>query len=156
MIEVKAQLRHARISSRKMRLVADMIRGLAAGEAVRRLQMVNKRAAPMVLSTLKSAMANAAHNANLDPETMVVKTITVNQGVPLKRFRPAAMGAAHSYKKHAAHLSITLAATVAPVDSKKKEAPAKEVKAKTTAKKATAAPRAKKPTITSSSARPRK
>lgn len=148
MIEVKAQLRHARISSRKMRLVADMIRGLAAGEAVRRLQMVNKRAAPMVLSTLKSAMANAAHNANLDPETMIVKTIIVNQGVPLKRFRPAAMGAAHSYKKHAAHLSIVLAATVAPAETKKKEALAKEVKAKSTVKKVSAAPRAKKKSTT--------
>ncbi|MFH0874254.1 MAG: 50S ribosomal protein L22 [Candidatus Komeilibacteria bacterium] len=138
MIEVRAHLKHARISSRKMRLVADMIRGLPAGEAVRRLQLVNKRAAPLVLTTLKSAMANAANNANLQPDTMIIKKIVVNQGVALKRFRPAAMGAAHQYKKHGSHLEIVLTAAIAPQESSKKVAePAKEatVKTKPVAKK---------------------
>ena len=119
-----------------MRLVADMIRGLTAGEAVRLLQMVNKRAATLVLATLKSAMANAAHNANLQPAEMKVKKIIVNQGVALKRFRPAAMGAAHQYKKHGSHLEIVLAVAVAAKEAKITAAPVKEaVAAKPRAKK---------------------
>lgn len=149
MIEVRAQLKHIRMSSRKMRLVADMVRGLSAGEAVRRLQLVNKRAAPIILGTLQSAMANARHNANLQPEAMVIKKIIVNQGVALKRFRPAAMGAAHMYKKHGAHLEIVLVAPVATESTKKevkakKEAVQPEAKTKKVATVKKTAPRAKK------------
>ncbi len=108
MTEIKAQLRHIRVSSRKMRLVANAIKGLSVHEAERRLMMLTQRSAPLVLKTLRSAVANASHNADLKAEDLFIKTILVNQGVALKRIRPAAMGAAHGYKKHAAHLEITL------------------------------------------------
>jgi len=115
MTEVKAQLRHVRISSRKMRLVASAIRGLSVLEAERRLIMLSQRSAPLILKTLRSAVANAKHNADLKVEDLFIKTIIVNQGVALKRIRPAAMGAAHGYKKHAAHLEIIIATKPAVV-----------------------------------------
>lgn len=154
MTEIKAQLRHVRVSSRKMRLVASAIRGLSVLEAERRLQMLTQRSAPLVLKTLRSAVANASHNANLKVEDLYVKTIVVNQGVALKRIRPAAMGAAHGYKKHAAHLEITIAVKPTKVEKKATAAkvttpakaevvadtkkPAKPVKKVATAKKAPA------------------
>jgi large subunit ribosomal protein L22 len=149
MTEIKAQLRHVRVSSRKMRLVANAIKGLPVHEAERRLMMLTQRSAPLVLKTLRSAVANARHNAELKAEDLFVKTIIVNQGVALKRIRPAAMGAAHGYKKHAAHLEITLgvkqaketkketAKTAAPVQTETAGAEPKKA-AKPAAKKAAA------------------
>ncbi len=151
MTEIKAQLRHVRVSSRKMRLVASAIRGLSVLEAERRLMMLTQRSAPLVLKTLRSAVANASHNANLKAEDLYIKTILVNQGVALKRIRPAAMGAAHGYKKHAAHLEITIAVKPAKVEKKVASAkvtePAKEITAETkkTTKAAKTAVATKKP-----------
>ena len=103
------------------------------------------------MKTLRSAVANASHNANLKAEDLYIKTILVNQGVALKRIRPAAMGAAHGYKKHAAHLEITIAVKPAKVEKKaataKVTAPAKEITAETkkTTKAAKTAVATKKP-----------
>ena len=128
MIEVSAKLRHARVSARKLRLVADVIRGLSAEQAVRQLQLLPQRSAGIVLKTLKSAMANAQHNNNLSAEQLTIKSIQVNKGVGLKRFRPAAMGSAHGYVKQAAHLDIVL---LASGEAKPKRRQAKEAKAET-------------------------
>jgi large subunit ribosomal protein L22 len=138
-----------------MRLVASAIRGLSVLEAERRLMLMSQRSAPLVLKTLRSAVANAKHNAELKAEDLFVKTIFVNQGVALKRIRPAAMGAAHGYKKHAAHLHIIIAAKPAKVaksDSKPQAESVNKVEsvAKTPVKKEAKAPKkpaAKKATV---------
>ncbi len=154
MNEVKAHLKHVRISARKMRLVVDAVRGKTVPEALDQLQLIRKRGAAIVTKTLRSAMANADHNLNLDPQKMYISKIIVNEGLDLKRFRPAAHGSAHGYKKHASHLEITLApqkgidASLKAKPSKKKATDeTKEVKTdvkEEPAAKATAAPKAKK------------
>jgi len=108
MIEVKAKLMNVKISPKKMRLVANAIRGLDAPVAVLRLQHFNQKSAPLILKTLKSAIANAEHNKELASGDLFIKKIIVNEGVALKRWKPAAMGSAHAFKKQFSHLEIVL------------------------------------------------
>ena len=108
MMEVKARLRHVRISPKKMRLVANAIKGMEVLQAIVRLQFIRRNSAPILLKLLKSAVANAKHNNALDVENLVVKQIIVNKGVDLKRSRPAAFGSAHPFHKHSAHVDLTL------------------------------------------------
>jgi len=108
-MEVSAYLKNARVSPKKMRLVADAVRGLAVVEALRRLALMRVKSAGIVAKTLKSAIANANHNHELDIKDLFVKKIIVNEGLDYKRFKPAAMGAAHQFKKRGSHLSVTVA-----------------------------------------------
>src|SRR3989344_3665509 len=111
MTEVIAKLKNARISPKKMRLVADLIRGKKVADAIRQLQFTQLRPAGVILKTVKSAVANAEHNEGLKAEQLFIKKIIVNQGTPLKRWKPAAHGSAHPFMKQASHLEITLAMT---------------------------------------------
>ena len=97
-----------RMSPRKVRLVADLIRGMKAGEADTRLRFVPKAAALPVRKLLASAVANAGHNFKLQKEGLVVKSIFVNQGPTVKRFRARAMGRAAPIRKRTSHITIVL------------------------------------------------
>jgi large subunit ribosomal protein L22 len=108
MVEVKAQLNHLRMSDKKVRLVGDMVKGMDAQMALARLKYIPRHAAPVLAQLLRSAIANAEHNNNLKKENLFVKNIIVNQGVALKRWRPAAFGSAHGFKKHASHITLVL------------------------------------------------
>lgn len=108
-IEVKAWLRRLRMAPRKVRLVADLIRGLSVTEAERRLRFLKKEAALPVLKLLKSALANARHNFQLDPEALVIRRITADGGMTLKRWRPRAFGRAAPIRKRTTHINIVLA-----------------------------------------------
>lgn len=116
MVEVKAQLRNFRMSSKKIRLVTDSIKGMDVGNALIRLRFINKAAAPVVEKLLNSAIANAEHNNSLQKDDLIVKNIVVNQAIALKRWRPAAHGAAHPLKKHGSHIVITLQSKAKPVE----------------------------------------
>lgn len=103
-----AHLRHLRMSPRKVRLVAGLIRGMDIAEADAQLRHLPKAAALPLRKLLASAVANAEHNAKLAPANLFIGQIFVNQGPTLKRFRPRAFGRAASIKKRTSHVTIVL------------------------------------------------
>lgn len=107
-MEVKAYLRHLRISPRKVRLVVDIIRGMGAEQAQTQLEFINKRATEPVLKLLNSALANAEHNFNLEKENLYISKIFVDEGATLKRARPRAMGRSAPIRKRTSHITVIL------------------------------------------------
>lgn len=118
-MDVHASLRHLHMAPRKVRLVVDLIRGLGVSEAEQRLTFLKKDASRPVLKLLQSAKANAQHNFQLDPATLVVKTITADAGVTLKRSHPRAMGRSAPIRKRSTHINLVLAPAADIVPSKR-------------------------------------
>src|SRR6185369_11804365 len=98
-MEVKAIARYQPISARKCRLVADMIRGQGVEDALAVLDFTPKKAAGIVAKALRSAVANAENNNNLDVDSLFIKTIMVDGGPTSGRFRPRAQGRATAIRK---------------------------------------------------------
>lgn len=107
-MEAKAVTRFVRLSPRKARLVADLVRGKSAVQALDILQFTNKKAARIIKKTLASAIANATNNFNMDEEKLYVSSIMVNQGPVLKRVSPRAMGRADIIRKPTAHIIVAV------------------------------------------------
>lgn len=132
-MDVHASLRSLRMSPRKVRLVIDAIRGKSVKDADIRLSLMKKGAALPVLKLLRSAVANASHNFNLVPESLYVKTITVDGGPTIKRSRPRAFGRAAPIRKRTSHLAIIVApreaATTVPAEKAAKVAAKKPARA---------------------------
>lgn len=105
-MESKAVAKQVRIAPRKARLVVDLIRGKEAGEAIAILKNTPKAATEAVEKVLKSAIANAEHNLELEPNNLFVSQAYVDEGVTLKRFRPRAMGRAGRINKRTSHITI--------------------------------------------------
>ena len=103
---VVAKLRYQRLSPQKARLVADVVRGKNALQALNILRFTNKKAAKFIEKTLRSAIANAEHNFNLDPEKLYISKILIDKGPVLKRISPRAMGRADVIRKPTAHITI--------------------------------------------------
>jgi large subunit ribosomal protein L22 len=108
MKEVKANLRYLRIAPRKVRLVADLIRGKSVQDAERILNFTRKRAAIALLKLLKSAVSNAKHNFNLDEKKLYISKITVNEGPKIRKVFPRARGSADIIQKKTSHVSLIL------------------------------------------------
>lgn len=108
-MEAKAQAKMIRISSRKVKLVIDLIRGKNVGEAISILKLTPKAASPVVEKLVLSAAANAEHNYNMDIENLYVKEIYVGEGPTLKRFRPRAQGRATQILKRTSHITCVVA-----------------------------------------------
>jgi large subunit ribosomal protein L22 len=130
-------------------LVADAVRDLSLTNAMVTLQMSNKRAAVPLMKALKSAVANAINNANLDLDNLTIAGIMVNEGTAMKRFHPSTRGRVHPYKRRTSHITIVLkekaavAVDAAPVTPAVVEAEVKEEK-KTAETKAKADKKEKK------------
>lgn len=107
-MEVKATAKTVRITPRKARLVLDLIRGKNAEEALAMLKFTPNHAAEVVSKVLKSAMANATHNNQLDAEKLYVKACYANEGVTMKRFRPRAKGQASQILKRTSHITVVV------------------------------------------------
>jgi large subunit ribosomal protein L22 len=107
-MEAKAVAKQVRIAPRKVRLVVDLIRGKAVGEAVSILKLTPKKASPVVEKLLNSAIANAEHNYEMEPDNLVVSQAYVDEGITLKRFRPRAMGRASRINKRTSHITVVL------------------------------------------------
>jgi large subunit ribosomal protein L22 len=107
-MEAKAVARYIRMSPQKVRLVADLIRGKKVQEARNILLYTRKYAAGIVANVLKSAVANAALNPNIDENILYVKEIFVDQGPSLKRWRARAQGRAAGFKKRSSHITVIL------------------------------------------------
>lgn len=107
-MQVTAKLSNLRLSPRKVRLVADLIRGVSVKEARSRLSFLVKKTSLPMLKLLNSAAANAAHNFKLNPDEMYVSGIFVDGGQVLKRTMPRAMGRAYIIRKRTSHINLTL------------------------------------------------
>lgn len=107
-MEVKATAKTVRITPRKARLVLDLIRGKNAEEALAILKFTPNNAAEVVSKVLKSAMANATHNNQLDAEKLYVKACYANEGISMKRFRPRAKGQAAPILKRTSHITVVV------------------------------------------------
>jgi large subunit ribosomal protein L22 len=107
-MDIKAQIKFIRMSPRKARLVVDLIRGLDVEKAIDQLQFMTKAAAKPVLKLLNSAISNAINNFKLKKENLYIKTITVDGGPVLKRWRPRAFGRAAPILKRSSHINLVL------------------------------------------------
>ncbi len=106
---VKAVARYMRISPRKVRVVADLIRGKDLEDALRILSFSPKRASGVLEKVLKSAVANAEVAPHIeDVDALYVKAIYVDGGPVLKRIRPRAMGRAYLIRKRTSHITVVL------------------------------------------------
>lgn len=108
-----ATLRHARVSARKARIVADLVRGKEVSEAIDLLTFVERKTAPLLKKLVESAVANAEHAAErdrteLDIDRLYVLAVTVDAGPNLRRFRPRAQGRAGKVLKKTAHITVHL------------------------------------------------
>jgi large subunit ribosomal protein L22 len=117
---INASVKNFRISPRKVRLVANMIRGKSVIEAEIILANALKRAKSPIADLLQSATANASHNHQISKDTLFVKEIRVDQGYVLKRSMPVSRGSAHPIKKRTSHISLVLAPKTALTKSTKK------------------------------------
>lgn len=107
-MQAKAIARTVRIAPRKVRLVIDLIRGKQVGEAIAILRHTQKSSSPVVEKVLNSAIANAEHNYEMEPNNLVITQAFVDEGPTLKRFRPRAMGRASAINKRTSHITIVL------------------------------------------------
>jgi large subunit ribosomal protein L22 len=104
---MKAFLKNYRQSPRKVRLLADLVRGKKVAQALQTLKFVNKRAALPVTKLIESAVANAK-SQGVAADSLIVKSIAVDKGTVMKRFMPRARGAAGRINKRSSHISIEL------------------------------------------------
>ncbi|CAN0320592.1 unnamed protein product [Ascophyllum nodosum] len=104
----KAVSKYIRISSNKVRLVLDQIRGRSYLEALMILQFMPYRACGPIWQVLNSAAANAEHNNGLNKENLKVKIAFADQGPALRRFRPRAQGRGYQIRKPTCHITIIL------------------------------------------------
>ena len=110
-MEATAKLRYLRITPRKVRAVADLIRGKNVNQALSQLAYVEKRAAEPVAKLLRSAVANAeqaAKNQQFDADQLTVKSLMVDQGPSLRRYMPRAMGRAFKILKKTSHIALVI------------------------------------------------
>ena len=107
-MEIKAEIRHLHIAPRKVRLAANLIKGMSVEDAGRELAARTKRASDPLYKLLQSAVANAKHNFLAGDGTMVIKDVRVNPGPVSKRFRPRAFGRAAPIRRRTSHVSLVL------------------------------------------------
>ncbi len=110
-LEARAKAKWVRIAPRKMRLVADMVRGMEVRQAVNNLHFLTKKASIPVEKTVRSALANllAMEEASkIDPADVYIKAIMVDEGPIQKRWRPRAMGRATRIRKRTSHLTVVV------------------------------------------------
>ena len=107
-MEAVAKLKNCPMSARKMRLVADSIRNMEANKALDVLRFTQKEAAGWLEKLVLSAVSNWGQKTNQDPESfdLYIKTILVDEGPSLKRFRPAPYGRAHRIRKRTNHVTL--------------------------------------------------
>ena len=119
----RAQVRHVRMSAYKVREVLDIVRGLPVGEAADVLTFTERGASEVIAKCLASAVANAQHNDELDPDTLYVSACYADEGPTLKRWRPRARGRATRIRKRMSHITIIVspmpAEMAARVDAKR-------------------------------------
>ena len=107
-LEARAELKYARIAPRKVKIVADLIRGKNVDEALAIVKFTPKASSEIVEKLLKSAIANAENNFNMDRSKLYVAEIYANQGPTMKRIRAATQGRANRIRKRTSHIEVVL------------------------------------------------
>lgn len=107
-MQIKVKLSYSRIAPRKVRQVADMIRGKRAEQAQNVLEFTVRKPVVPVLKLLKSALATAKHEFQIDAANLYISKIIVDEGPKLKRFRPVSRGSAHPLWKRTSHITLIL------------------------------------------------
>jgi large subunit ribosomal protein L22 len=122
-MEVRAKVKFIRISPRKVRLIADVVRGLGVEKALNQLKFTNKKSAHPVYKLIESGLANAENNYDLDKNNLFIKEIRVDEGKTLKRFMPRAYGRATPIRKRTSHINLIIGEIKdsGVVESKKQE-----------------------------------
>ncbi len=148
---MQAVAKYIRMSPRKVRLVADLVRGLSVPAARQQLTFSKKGAAVPVLKALNSAVANAENTFSQNASDLIVSEIRIDDGPTIKRHRPRARGAAFPIRKRTSHITVVVGQkkdAEAAKEVKVEEKPATEVKKatepKASAKKAKPAVKSKK------------
>ena len=104
----KAHAKYIRISPRKVKIVADLIRGKSLPQATAILMTTPKAASEPLLKLMNSAAANAENNHGMDPEKLYVAFALADPGPIIKRFRPRAQGRAYRINKRTSHITVVL------------------------------------------------
>ena len=107
-MQSKAVAKTVRIAPRKVRLILDLVRGKEVGEAISILKLTNKKSSPVVEKLVKSAVANAEHNYDMDIDNLYISEIYADEGPTLKRFRPRAQGRATKINKRTSHITVVV------------------------------------------------
>ncbi len=108
-MEVKAVAKHVRISPQKVRKIIGDIKGKKVESGLSSLKFMPQKASGIVEKILKSAVANADHNNNMDVDSLFIKNIIVDSGPSLKRFRPRARGRGARILKRTSHITVVVA-----------------------------------------------
>jgi len=107
-MEYKTEIKYIKIGPRKMREVADVVRGKLVDEALSNLDYLKKNAAKYLAKSLRSAVAGAVKTHSAQENLLVVKLLEVNKGPDSKRWRPVSRGMSHPYVKRSSHIKIVL------------------------------------------------
>ena len=107
-MEARAYLRNVRIAPRKVKIVCDLIRGKDVDEAAAIINNTPKAASELLIKLLKSAVANAENNNNMDVDKLYVSEVFVTPGPIMKRIRPMSHGRAFRILKRTSHITIVL------------------------------------------------
>ena len=105
----ESSVKMQRVSSRKANLVAALIRGRKVADALAILENTPKKASPILIKLLNSAIANAVNNHGMNAEKLIVSKVLVEQGPTLKRFQPRSQGRANSILKRTSHFKLEVA-----------------------------------------------
>jgi large subunit ribosomal protein L22 len=119
-MEIKASLNNLRMAPRKVRLVANLIKGMSVPQAKAQLSFLVKKPAPLILKLINSATANAKHNFEIEENNLAIEKILVESGSTFKRWLPRAMGRATPIRKRTCSIKLVLK-TLAPIAEKKKK-----------------------------------
>ncbi len=104
-----ARLSHVRIAPRKLRTIAKMLRGMPVTKAINSLRFMQKSGSREFFKLLVSAVANAEDRGEVDVDKLVIRTVLVDQGPVLKRWRPRAMGRANRINRKTSHVFVEVA-----------------------------------------------
>jgi large subunit ribosomal protein L22 len=107
-MEARAVARYLRVSPLKARQVADLVRGKDVKEALGILRYTNKKSSPLISKVVKSAIANAEHNYDMDSDELYISEIQINEGPTLKRMKPRAYGRADVRRHRTSHITVVL------------------------------------------------
>ena len=107
-MEARAIARYQRIAPRKVRVVLDLIRGKDVDTALQILRFVPRRASRIVEKVVRSAVANAQNNYDMDPRRLYIHRVYADQGPMLKRLMPRARGVAYLIRKRTSHITVVL------------------------------------------------
>lgn len=125
---IRASQQNTRQTPRKVRLVANTVKGMSIEAALRQLAVIERRASILILKVIRQALANAEHNHGITADKLSLKSIIVENGPHMKRFRAVSRGRAHTILKKTCHVVVELESKEKDAEVSEESKPAKKVK----------------------------